>query len=714
MNPSSGADRTSPRLAPSSDLIQPADIELAITDQLFARHRMPQLMSMLAGSTMLLLLWAQGAGTLLLPLFAAFALACASCQLLQHRYSQADAHARRTGRWRAGLILTTGLCGGSMAAAACALLPLAPPLQQALCMSLVTATSIIAASSHAICPRVHLTFTLASLLPLSIAMLEREDAWLQQWGLFSLLLLLTQLLHGWLNHRIRLHNLISELENRALLRQQEHSRRMSDALNQELAREIFERQSIEEELLATKWQLESKVRERQKALTASQQALQREAHNRLYLAQHDQLTGLTNRGLLMQRLADASERLRRRDDGSSLVLLLIDIDRFKWINESLGHDVADEVLRLVAHRLQECTSSGATLSRMAVDEFAILLDPAPARSELEQLAGRLLAHLRQPLQLGEHQLRLSASLGIALYPGHCENDDELIGCANSAVRHVKQLGGNHFAFYSETLHAHTHERLLLEAQLDKALENDQLVVYYQPRLNLHGNRVQGAEALVRWIHPELGMVSPASFIGLAEETGQINAIGAFVLRQACLQARQWLDAGHPLLRVSVNISTHQLRHGDFIEQVRQVLQDTGLPAHLLELELTESQLSVDLEVLVEHFRHLRQLGVRLAIDDFGTGYSSLGYLKQLPVDVLKIDRTFIRELGGQAGDGDAAITRAIIAMAHSLGLEVVAEGVEEPAQLDFLRANQCDEIQGFLFSRPIPSSEFDTLLDRAA
>ena len=518
--------------------VSAADIDLAINEQLFASLRLPLLMVLLSSLVSTVLLWTQGGrhSLLLLLLAGLGAIGFGAHQLLQ-RFQAADSDERRHGRWRRYLILLASLSGGSMALAASWLLPLASPLQQALCIGLLTAASVLSGSSHAICPRVHLAFTLSSLLPLSISLLEQQSPWLQQWGLFSLILLLTQLLGGWMMQRVHHQTLLGELRNRALLTQQQHNRRMSDALNQELAREIFERQSVEQELLAAKWQLESQVRERQRALTASEQALRRETDSRLYLTHHDQLTGLTNRSLLLQRLEDAATRLHLRSDGSSMALLLIDLDRFKWINESLGHAVADDVLRQTAQRLHRSLSSSDTLARIAVDEFAILLEQAPPRAALEDLATHLLAALRQPLQLGEHELRLSASIGIALYPGHGSDARELIGHANHAVCQVKQLGGNRFAFFQEEQQGSSHERLLLEAQLDKALELGQLVVHYQPRLNLASDHIDAVEALVRWHHPELGLVSPASFIGLAEETGQISAIGLQVLRQACQDAR---------------------------------------------------------------------------------------------------------------------------------------------------------------------------------
>ena len=277
-----------------------------------------------------------------------------------------------------------------------------------------------------------------------------------------------------------------------------------------------------------------------------------------------------------------------------------------------------------------------------------------------------------------------------------------------AMQHAKHLGGDNFQFFTDNLQACTLERLQLENQLRKGIESGQLEVFYQPKLDLGLDSLQAAEALVRWRHPQRGLVSPIDFIPLAEETGLIGAIGEFVLRRAASQAREWQEQGLGDIRVSVNVSVHQLRQGNLTTLVRRVLEETGLPAHLLELELTESQLLDNVESVLHTLNQLRDLGIKLAIDDFGTGYSSLSYLKRLPVDYLKIDRTFVRDL---TEDGeDAAITRAIIAMAHSLELKVVAEGVEEQQQLDFLKAQGCDEIQGFLISRPIEAHHFASLL----
>ncbi len=307
-----------------------------------------------------------------------------------------------------------------------------------------------------------------------------------------------------------------------------------------------------------------------------------------------------------------------------------------------------------------------------------------------------------------HELVISASIGISLLPENAREVSALITQANMAMQHAKHLGGDNFQFFTDNLQACTLERLQLENQLRKAIDSGQLEVFYQPKLDLSLDSLQAAEALVRWRHPQRGLVSPADFIPLAEETGLIGAIGEFVLRRAASQACEWRQQGLGDIRVSVNVSVHQLRQGNLTTLVRRVLEETGLPAHLLELELTESQLLDNVESVLHTLNQLRELGVKLAIDDFGTGYSSLSYLKRLPVDYLKIDRTFVRDL---TEDGeDAAITRAIIAMAHSLELKVVAEGVEEQQQLDFLKSQGCDEIQGFLISRPIEAIHFASLL----
>lgn len=434
----------------------------------------------------------------------------------------------------------------------------------------------------------------------------------------------------------------------------------------------------------------------------------RESEERMrYLTHYDELTGLANRSLFRERLHEAHQRVRQ-GGRRSLALLHINLDRFKLLNDSLGHEVADQLLQKMSRRLVNALPEADTIARLSGDEFAVLFDAYGNLSSLARVATRLSAKLRLPLTVEGHELVVSASMGISMLPDNAREISALVSQSNMAMQHAKHLGGNNFQFYTESLQASTLERLQLENQLRKAIDEKQLKVFYQPKLCLATGRLNAAEALVRWDHPTMGRVPPGDFIGLAEETGLIGPIGEFVLRQACWQACEWQRQGLAPIRVSVNLSVHQLRQGKLVSLVRQVLEETGLAPHCLELELTESQLLDSVEHIIATFQQLRDLGVKLAIDDFGTGYSSLSYLKRIPVDYVKIDQAFIRGLG--QGSEDAAITRAIIAMAHGLSLKVVAEGVEREDQLEFLRAERCDEVQGYLISRPVEAIALARLL----
>jgi len=425
-----------------------------------------------------------------------------------------------------------------------------------------------------------------------------------------------------------------------------------------------------------------------------------------YLAHFDELTGLANRSLFNERLREARERVR--SGGRSLALLHINLDRFKLLNESLGHEIADQLLRHIARRLGNAMPEADTIARLSGDEFGVLFDGYSNLSSLARVTNRLLGKLRVPLSVAGHELVISASVGISLLSDSAREVSALVSQANMAMQHAKHLGGNNFQFFTQSLQASTLEHLQLEIQLRRAIEEQQLQVFYQPKLCLRTGRLDSAEALVRWHHPQRGMVAPGEFIGLAEETGLISAIGEFVLRKACWQACEWQRQGMAPIRVSVNLSVHQLRQGKLVSLVRQVLEETGLAPQWLELELTESQLLDSVEHIITTFQQLRDLGVKLAIDDFGTGYSSLSYLRRFPVDYVKIDRAFISGLGD--GTEDAAIIQAIISMAHSLGLKVVAEGVENQSQLQFLRDHGCDEVQGYLISRPIEAAAMAGIL----
>lgn len=435
-----------------------------------------------------------------------------------------------------------------------------------------------------------------------------------------------------------------------------------------------------------------------------------------YLTSHDSLTELANRSMFTQRLQESTARARQQ--GQKLALMHVDLDRFKHINDTLGHSVADELLRQVALRLREVTPENDTLARLSADEFVIIVQKDISRERLESRASQILDFLRQPLTIGTHELVVTASIGISEFPHSARDSLVLVTQANQAMQHAKHLGGNSFQFFTEQLPGYSLEHLQLENQLRKALDEDQLIVHYQPKLNLATDRIQGAEALVRWQHPEQGLLLPGAFIEMAEETGMIVALGEAVLIKACVQASEWYHRGPAPICVAVNLSVQQLRQSNFAARVQKILSDTRLPASMLEFELTESMLLEHVDAVSDNITQLKEMGIRLAIDDFGTGYSSLAYLKRFPISTLKIDRAFIGELDEHspqsARSQDAAIIRAIIAMAHSLDLLVVAEGVEHDGQLEFLKEHLCDEVQGYLISRPVAAAAFTALLTESA
>src|SRR5450830_28275 len=425
-----------------------------------------------------------------------------------------------------------------------------------------------------------------------------------------------------------------------------------------------------------------------------------------HIAHHDALTGLPNRVLLQDRLAQAVAYANR--SGHPLWVLLIDLDRFKFVNDSLGHKAGDQLLRTVAARLQASVRESDTVARLSGDEFVAILSEYPEESLSPDVVGRIMRALAPPVDLEGKELFVTCSIGVAVYSGPGGDAGQLIEHADIAMYSAKKLGRNCYQFYQSSMNDAAQERLRIESALRSALERQEFVLHYQPQLDLAGGAIVGVEALLRWQHPELGMVAPQRFIGLAEETGLIVPIGAWVMRTACAQARAWMDAGLGELRVAVNLSARQFAQRDLVQSVAQVLADTGLPPHLLELELTESLFVDDVAQAVTLLHQLKALGVGLAIDDFGTGYSSLSYLRTFPIDVLKIDRSFVGQI---AVDGDqAAIVISIIALAHNLQLKVIAEGVETAGQLDFLRAHGCDEVQGYFFSRPVPAADVSSLV----
>ncbi|MDQ3804182.1 MAG: EAL domain-containing protein, partial [Acidobacteriota bacterium] len=426
----------------------------------------------------------------------------------------------------------------------------------------------------------------------------------------------------------------------------------------------------------------------------------------------DAVTGLPNRVLFEDRLEQALARARTRK--GQVALLLLDLDCFKKVNESLGYEAGDRLLRGVAGRLRECLGEDVPVGRFGGDEFALLAPQVGGPRDAVSMVHRIREALGPSFHVDGHDLYARASIGVGLFPADGEDAQTLLRNAGAALTRACEGGGGRYEFYAAEMNAEALRRLALESSLPRALEREEFVVYYQPQYRLTepggAARIVGAEALVRWQHPELGLVPPAEFIPLAESTGLITPLGEWVLRTACAQNRAWQSAGHSGLRVAVNLSAQQLRQGQLLDTVACVLRETGLEAGCLELELTESMLLTDAERAVGLMGGLREMGVRISVDDFGTGYSNLSYLIDLPIDALKVDRAFVRDVTNNPKH--AKLLKSIVTMAHDLGLKVKAEGVETESQRDMLCRLRCDEAQGYLFSRPVPADEFERLLRR--
>jgi diguanylate cyclase (GGDEF)-like protein/PAS domain S-box-containing protein len=426
-------------------------------------------------------------------------------------------------------------------------------------------------------------------------------------------------------------------------------------------------------------------------------------------ANYDTLTGLANRSLLQDRLQQAL--LTAAASGQRLAVAFVDLDRFKFINDSLGHHVGDELLKAVAARLKSCVRDCDTVARLGGDEFVLLINGHTGPEYVRQLMEKMLAAVAQPWVIQQGEFQVSCSIGVALHPDDGDAALTLLKHADSAMYRAKDHGRNNFQFFTRELNALMIEQLELETHLRRALERNQFVLRYQPRVHLATGQIVGAEALLRWRIPQKGTVAPMRFIGLAEETGLIVPIGKWVLQTACAQNKAWQDAGLPPIVVSVNVSPRQFRHENLVQAVADVLRSTRLEPRFLELELTESMVMHDAPKLVAMLDELKELGVKIAVDDFGTGYSSLSYLKRFPVDRLKVDRSFVENMTTEADD--ATIVRTIIALGHNLGLKVVAEGVETAQQARALRAYQCDEAQGFLFARAVSARVLPRLITRS-
>ena len=462
--------------------------------------------------------------------------------------------------------------------------------------------------------------------------------------------------------------------------------------------------------LCCKWQNEQLVRDQVEKLeqlvhvrTSGLEVANRQLR---HLATHDALTGLPNRVLLDDRLAQAMAQADR--SGTSFAVLVCDLDRFKTINDSLGHSAGDQLLQEVAGRLIALTRSVDTVARYGGDEFVLLVSPIATAEDATGLAARVITALQAPMRIAGIDVHTSPSVGIAFYPGDGASGDALLARADAAMYCAKQRGRGNVQCFAAGMNAGAEDRVQLESDLHSAVALNQLRLHYQPKVDTATGDVRSAEALVRWQHPVRGLIGPGEFIPLAEECGLVGAIGEWVLREACRQARAWQQGGVAPLRVSVNLSASQFRQEGLVATIRSALDAAGLQPRFLEVELTESAVMTDPEESISILEQLSTMGVLVSVDDFGTGYSSMSYLRRFPIDKLKIDRVFISEIMDRPED--ASIVRAIVSLAHSLRLKVVAEGVETPSQLAFLRAVGCDEYQGFHFSKPLPASEFEDLI----
>jgi len=426
------------------------------------------------------------------------------------------------------------------------------------------------------------------------------------------------------------------------------------------------------------------------------------------LMHHDMITALPNRLLFTARLEHSVERAKR--DDAKLAVLFIDIDRFKNINDTFGHAAGDEFLKSVSERFKDAVRKKDTLSRMGGDEFALLIDDMKNTDDASSVAQKLLACFEKPFVIGDKEIYASASIGIAVFPYDANDAEGLVKNADSAMFKIKESGKNGYEFYTAELTKRATERMTLENSLRKALDNEQFILKYQPKMELGESKIVGVEALIRWKHPEIGEISPLKFIPLAEETGLILPIGEWVVYESCRQAREWADMGVITGSIAINIAALQMTRSDIASIIKKAIAHHQIDPSLIEIELTESFLMSHDEKVLRSLEELRRMGVKIAIDDFGTGYSSLSYLKRLPVDTIKIDRSFVKDIPHDSDD--MAIASAILAMAKSLGLGVIAEGIETYKQKDFLTANGCTYGQGFLFSKPVDPIKLLDFIDK--
>ncbi len=485
----------------------------------------------------------------------------------------------------------------------------------------------------------------------------------------------------------------------------------------DLHNEVAQKEKIEQKLINNQLSLEETVKSRTRELNKTNDELLNEINERRrieanlkHVAHHDALTNLPNRLLLDARLSHAIERAKRSK--LQVAVVFIDLDHFKTINDSLGHAAGDELLVAISKRLLNCVREDDTIARLGGDEFIIIIEQVHDIGDLDHLLKKIMKATSDKIVIKGHDIRSTASIGISIYPDDGDNAEQLMSNADAAMYYVKENGRQKYHFYTSELTSSAYDRVILETDLNLALENNQLVVYYQPQVSLQSKKIIGVEALIRWHHPEYGLLAPKQFLPVAEQSNLINRIGEFVLNTACSQIVSWKQQGLPIETVAVNISGHQIHHGNLPETLQDILQQTQCQPDWLELEITEGFILNKTKQAIATLLKLRDLGLSLAIDDFGTGYSSLSYLKKLPVNKLKIDRSFVSDINNDMED--AALVHAIIAMGKSLNLKLIAEGVENTSHEVFLSAHGCDLAQGYFYSKPVPAEKIEKMFSRTS
>ncbi|MGB5605401.1 MAG: EAL domain-containing protein, partial [Gammaproteobacteria bacterium] len=468
-------------------------------------------------------------------------------------------------------------------------------------------------------------------------------------------------------------------------------------------KELIEHRSMLEERVALRTE-EIEIANQQ--LASAKEQAESVAKRMEYYAHHDALTGLPNRILFNDRIDTALAHAQRQQ--SMLALLFLDLDRFKVINDSLGHAVGDQLLRVVSRRIRKCLRTDDTVARLGGDEFMVLLTDIKSSADAGRIGNKIIDSLVKPASCNGHELHITTSIGVSIYPFDGLDTDTLVKNSDVSMYRAKELGRNKLVYYTAEMNAVSRKQLSLETSLRKALENDELELYYQPQVDITTNTIIGAEALLRWQHPEMGAINPLDFLPIAEDSGMIIPIGEWVLHTAFRQLRIWHDAGHKQLGLAVNLSASQIARPGLTRTIKHALETTGINAGMTELEITENVVMKNLDTAIVILDKLKAMGFRIAMDDFGTGYSSLGYLRKLPIDTVKIDKSFVREIPDNKED--TLIAQAVIAMAQSLGLSLVAEGVENNKQLEFLRQQDCTVVQGYLFSKPLSPADFTDLL----